>query len=1173
MIVLIKNSIFKYLLLAVFALTTISMQAKVGDIFTANTAEGVELTFEVTDESKKTCALGVSGQKIPTKKYLGTQKLTIPAAVNGYSVNFINAFEFYGSDITEITFYGDIIIGYCAFMNCRKLKSVTFNGHGSGEMTGFFPAAFYGCTSLEEIELPKGMKELYLGTFGGCSNLRSLVIPETLERIHMSDEIDSYHNFATFWYDGNNFEELINFEKDQAIQYGKDWKEDLSHGYYNYLVDDYYGIFLTPFDDVNPYFQIKISEKNPYLVVKDGVIYNKDFTELICCPVGINDGIDASIVIPETVKRIGNFAFWGVWEYHGRGSLDYKKIVSVKMPASVKEIGEGAFNNCSMSLTVDENNPYFSRESQFLLTKERTELIAYFEDLLPDNIPSTVKKIGNFAFYGRDYSKYSSLQIIPNSVEEIGTLAFAKSTLGETVIANSNSTIGWGAFSGTKFVNNTTISLPEGMLEMPMALFRGSELTHIQLPSSLITTGDFISCAFYNCIYLKEVILPESLKIFGIYTFYGCKELESIIIPGSLQRINSYAFQNCSSLASISLPASLTAIEDDAFSGCSSIKGIVFPDNVTLGQNAFMGCSALETISLPKNLSEISSGLLADCVSLHKLDIPSGVTNIGDGAFKNCISLESLMIPDDVNYIGKDVIAGCSSLKSLVLPKNGTVYSSYDGCLSLSGITLPESWPTDVNNFNGFSLDESGISSIVVQSQTPPQKENGTFEVFSTDDEVLKKQYYENVLLYVPQGAKEAYRGADGWKDFQNIQEIDINRFGLKKDSIVFSLDIRDREAALGVIGKNAAEVIVDSIVNFSGVDYPISSIEGPLFMEESNDQQYNYVEFPSTIKIVKDNAFNKCAASSFIWTSDMKLSEGMFGDERYQKNFLLYTNSPDIAPTNITNVIANGEADNIVLHDGYRFYCPQTFHARNISYSHNYKMTTGVNGTCCGWETIALPFDVETVRHNDGRQLVPFLSYMNVSETRPYWLCALTENGFENASEIKANTPYLISMPNNSLYANDYNLAGEITFTGKDVLIDRTTTNSLNMVSYDGYIFSPCYDIRDKQADDYALNVTNDYSVNTSSEDLDGSVFLKNSRKLNPFEGFFRKSQAQMPKLCIPFTNLSTDVKLYRNTSEALCDDGSLPIYNISGQKMQKSTPNLRKGIYVIKGKKKLVK
>ena len=133
---------------------------------------------------------------------------------------------------------------------------------------------------------------------------------------------------------------------------------------------------------------------------------------------------------------------------------------------------------------------------------------------------------------------------------------------------------------------------------------------------------------------------------------------------------------------------------------------------------------------------------------------------------------------------------------------------------------------------------------------------------------------------------------------------------------------------------------------------------------------------------------------------------------------------------------VINGLAEKITLNDGFAFCCPKEFSTKNISYAHNYQMETG-KGESAGWETIALPFDVQKISHETKGELIPFANYDKGATKKPFWLYSLSSNGFIKASGIRANTPYIISMPNNDYYAPDYNLSGKITFTASNTMLN----------------------------------------------------------------------------------------------------------------------------------------
>lgn len=114
---------------------------------------------------------------------------------------------------------------------------------------------------------------------------------------------------------------------------------------------------------------INVVEGNNLYNSKDGILYSKDDTTLICYPVARPS---AEFAIPDGVTSIGNSAFSGC-----------DSLTSVTIPESVTSIGEGAFKSCKK-----------------------------IESIL---ISESVTEIGDFAFAGCDDIKiYSEATQKPN---------------------------------------------------------------------------------------------------------------------------------------------------------------------------------------------------------------------------------------------------------------------------------------------------------------------------------------------------------------------------------------------------------------------------------------------------------------------------------------------------------------------------------------------------------------------------------------------------------------------------------------------------------------------------------------------------------------------------------------------------------------------------------------
>ena len=208
--------------------------------------------------------------------------------------------------------------------------------------------------------------------------------------------------------------------------------------------------------------------------------------------------------------------------------------------------------------------------------------------------------------------------------------------------------------------------------------------------------------------------------------------------------------------------------EDDLFE--YEYRGeVVIPATVTynsktysvtsIGNYAFNGCDGLTSITIPNSVTSIGNCAFSICSGLTSIDIPGSVTSIGVGAFSYCTGLTSITIPNSVTSIGNSAFDGCDGLTSIDIPGSVTSIgnSAFSYCTGLTSITIGNG-VTSIGNsaFNGCD----GLSEIYSMAETPATIDISTFSNYSS-------------TLYVPVGAKEAYRAA-GWQDFTNIVEMDF---------------------------------------------------------------------------------------------------------------------------------------------------------------------------------------------------------------------------------------------------------------------------------------------------------------------------------------------------------------------------------------------------------------
>ena len=319
-------------------------------------------------------------------------------------------------------------------------------------------------------------------------------------------------------------------------------------------------------------------------------------------------------------------------------------------------------------------------------------------------------------------------------------------------------------------------------------------------------------------------------------------------------------------------------------------------------------------------------------------------------------------------------------------------------------------------------------------------------------------------------------------------------------------------------------------------------------------------IELPSKNITTMGKVFNGCKhLAAIIWNAPVMMAPTAAAAGITNPNLLLYVDNKVYAPQGVRNVVANGSASSIILTDeeGGSYYCPQAFQAQSISYTHTYSQVTGINNECRGWETIALPFDVQNIKHETVGKIAPFAA--KDATIRSFWLGELDESGFKKASEINAYTPYIISMPNNEVYGDSYILAGKVTFEAVNTMVPAT---DIKTTSKGTHVFTPCFDIIEASPSVYAIN-KNDQSTNF----VEGSIFMPNYRDVKPFEAYiFIPTNAAAPRY-IPIQDETTS-----GIDDLMMDVNVLPqgIYDLTGRKLQGA---LHKGVYIIDGKKVMVK
>lgn len=231
--------------------------------------------------------------EINDSAFYGCENLTSVSI--GKGVTKIKGFAFEDCDNLKAVYINDLS-AWCGIMFSYESSNPLYYAHNlyingdlatdiviPDDVTAIENHAFCCCSNLTSVTIGNSLEEIGYFAFDGCDNLTTVIIPDGAANIN----VGIFRNFS----------------------------------------------YLTT---------IEVFENNEYYSVENGVLFNKDKTELFfCCR-----GISCAYTIPDSVEYICRYAFEGC-----------KNLTSIIIPDSVEYIGEYAFEDCKnlTSLTIPDS--------------------------------------------------------------------------------------------------------------------------------------------------------------------------------------------------------------------------------------------------------------------------------------------------------------------------------------------------------------------------------------------------------------------------------------------------------------------------------------------------------------------------------------------------------------------------------------------------------------------------------------------------------------------------------------------------------------------------------------------------------------------------------------------------------------------------------------------------
>jgi len=274
------------------------------------------------------------------------------------------------------------------------------------------------------------------------------------------------------------------------------------------------------------------------------------------------------------------------------------------------------------------------------------------------------------------------------------------------------------------------VVIPDTYNDMPVTIigedcFANTDIQSVRIGNNIeeIRPG-----AFYNATMLKEIEIPNSVKVIGIEDD-----------DATLTNTNKYgAFQNCINLTNVS------------FGAQSSLERV--------GYATFAGCNKLEKIVLPDTTKYIATY-----------------------AFDSCTSLKNVDIPSYVSYMGLNVFSGFTAEQTINI-LGSTDEWLYTSPIEYQGVTINRTWHNNCDAKINYYIGSTSVNDTNVES-TDSNKAAQAPDIDQIQSEIERILNSDDSFCY---GIVEA---GDGWRsvrsyylessnnDFQ-VLDISVNEDG-----------------------------------------------------------------------------------------------------------------------------------------------------------------------------------------------------------------------------------------------------------------------------------------------------------------------------------------------------------------------------------------------------------
>ena len=496
-------------------------------------------------------------------------------------VNDIGDYAFYNcSSLASIIIPNGVKkINNYVFDGCKNLKTVSLGD----SITEIRSQGFHNCNSLVSIDIPESVTYIGPGAFMYCYSLKTIVIPDSvtyvgadafyecknLSSVTLQSGLVPMIGACAFWTSGvklfvlkgreilkvenftyitNRFSDIVLFVEDGLYEeyvLDPEWKK-ISKRIYSADMMTLRTVEVVADESRSAIFEeLKDSAKFVANLKVKGSINGYDIMALRNKSSHL---LYLDLSEADIVANDGGYEYYSGCQIESDNELGDRcfyetNLMSIKLPKSLKRIGEYAFSNCIYLESVECNDG-----------------LEYIE---------------NCAF--RNCSNLKSINL-PNSLVSIGTY---------TAPYYSN----YDYVSDGVFQNCTSLGpklvIPEKITDIYGNTFKDcTSLDSVYIGKSV---NEIHYASFYGCNNLRYVSFNRGLKVVGHRAFENCFSLSELSLPYSVTTIEDNAFEDCRSLKEIRIPSMTKSIGYSSFYGCDDVDNIYVytVEPITIKQSAF----------------------------------------------------------------------------------------------------------------------------------------------------------------------------------------------------------------------------------------------------------------------------------------------------------------------------------------------------------------------------------------------------------------------------------------------------------------------------------------------------------------------------------------------------------------------------------------------------------